>query len=175
MNCSKFGEKYLLYHYNELSADEMDEFRGHLESCPKCRSRYDEVVRVLDACTALPEAELGADASARISDNVRTALAKSRPSPAVTRMRLAALIAAGFIIFIGLFVLVSHLPQTGPVGTETAAMVLPSTSDTDDTAELAIDGETYSDEAVETEASADEDDMLDEQIHKLDKIIAMLD
>ena len=113
MTCSDFGMKYLLYHYNELAADEAAEFKKHLDECDLCRERYREVVEALDAVGTLDEPMLPAEREAHLKERIKEALAgkPARTGIPYHRNSLAtAIIAAGFLILIGLAAVLLSIP-----------------------------------------------------------------
>lgn len=73
-------------HHPEISAylDDMlaparrERLRAHLETCPLCRRRLDELQQMQQALRALPSPTLGFDLAARLEDRLRAAPARPR-------------------------------------------------------------------------------------------------
>ncbi len=198
MNCDEFGVKYLKYHFGELDEFEALDFKKHLEGCEACRAAYEEVVRLLEDVSGLDIPELPADRAGELKNAVLVkAAAKRKRQPfAIKRSNAAALLAAGVLILVCVAALlisvpsrttsdtikvaVSTAPETAGAAQETAAETEfvfdfeipvpgedPISSITEFSAWLANEwagtGETGSLETI------------DEQIERLDEIIAMLE
>jgi anti-sigma factor RsiW len=56
MDCRGFDKKKMLYLYGELSNEERDAVRDHLESCPRCRVELDGLKQTLELLKRAPEA-----------------------------------------------------------------------------------------------------------------------
>ena len=56
MDCKSFDKKKMFYLYGELSNEERDAVRNHLESCPRCRVELDGLKQTLELLKETPEA-----------------------------------------------------------------------------------------------------------------------
>ena len=56
MDCRSFDKKKMLYLYGELSNEERDAIKNHLESCPLCRVELDGLKQTLELLKRAPEA-----------------------------------------------------------------------------------------------------------------------
>lgn len=110
---------------DELTQAERDGLEGHLGSCPKCRTEYDEFARVLESAAALPRIEASADFMDRVLVRSRRAMtAPDLVREASSRWVPVAVAAAGAVlVFVAMFVgsnLQWKVPTSAPM-----AQVLP--------------------------------------------------
>ena len=56
MDCKGFDKKKMFYLYGELSNEERDAIKNHLESCPRCTVELDELKQTLELLKRAPEA-----------------------------------------------------------------------------------------------------------------------
>jgi anti-sigma factor RsiW len=100
---------------DELTQAERDGLEGHLASCPRCRTEYDEFSRVLEWTASLPRI----DASGELADRVlaRTRVATTAPDilrePRARWVPVAAA-AAGAVLVVALVLVGSNLQWRAP-------------------------------------------------------------
>ena len=124
MNCSMFGEKYLLFHSGELESVEENAFREHIETCETCRRRYDSVIGVLKGVKdSLSAGELSGEARKRSLYVMEKAI--SEPAVAAHRPAWGAvmLMAAGIVLFATAAIAVFlTAPKLTPIESSVAAV-----------------------------------------------------
>jgi anti-sigma factor RsiW len=74
MNCNRARHLFGACWDDELTQAERDWLEGHLASCPRCRTEYDEFSRTLELTAALPRVEASADLVERVLVRSRRAL-----------------------------------------------------------------------------------------------------
>ena len=109
---------------DELTQAERDGLEGHLGSCPKCRTEYDEFSRVLELTAALPRVEASADFVDRVL--VRSRRATTAPDvvrePA-SRWQPVAVAAAGAVLVVAAVLVASNLQWKAPASSQAPQVV----------------------------------------------------
>ncbi|HUU44726.1 MAG TPA: hypothetical protein VM118_03245 [Acidobacteriota bacterium] len=113
-------EQLILFHYKE--ADDADEIRAHLESCPTCRNAYQDLTRILGAVEKAPVPERDETFAAGIWERLRPQLWQPRSEKPVVvdarrgRWIAVAAVAAALILAFGLGRFLPHeSPQQAAV------------------------------------------------------------
>jgi anti-sigma factor RsiW len=110
---------------DELTQAERDGLEGHLASCPRCRTEYDEFSRALELTASLPRIE----ASAGLVDRV---LARSRHAPtapdlvpvASARWMPVAVAAGGAVLVVALALVGLNLQWRVPASSQPPRLVV---------------------------------------------------
>jgi hypothetical protein len=192
MTCSDFGEKYLPYIYGELEPAETGALHSHIESCEVCRRRLDEVKSLLDQVSAMKPPALPFERASELKSKIaaRAFSEPARREAAASRYyhRSFALVAAGVLILVAAVAAIIGMPQslsdpTGiPLPTATTvpaqevAYVLPENSEGKRYANVVEYSKWVSSTWAEcSAASCDPVEMLDNQISRVDEMIASLE
>ena len=61
MNCNNYEDKIISYIENELTSEEMAQFKSELDSNPDLRAQYDEMRNILISLNKMPKAEASSD------------------------------------------------------------------------------------------------------------------
>lgn len=81
MNCPQH-EEVSAYIDDMLTPAEQQQFAAHIQACPLCRARTDDLLALRQALRALPSPSLGFDLAARLGPQLHRG--KARPRPART-------------------------------------------------------------------------------------------
>jgi anti-sigma factor RsiW len=100
---------------DELTQAERDGLEGHLASCPRCRTEYDEFSRALELTASLPRVEASADLMDRVLARTRYAVtAPDVVRESGARWVPAAAVAAGAVLVVALVLVGSNLRWMTP-------------------------------------------------------------
>ena len=109
---------------DELTQAERDGLEGHLASCPRCRTEYDEFSRALELTASLPRIEASADLMDRVLAGARHATtAPDIVREAGVRWAPVAVAAAGAVLVVAAVLIGSRLEWKAPASNQTPQMV----------------------------------------------------
>ena len=111
---------------DELTQAERDGLEGHLASCPRCRTEYDEFSRALELTASLPRAEASADFMDRVlarSHRATTAPDFVRESGVRWVPVAAVAAAAGAALVVAVVLLGFNLQWRAPASSQPLQMV----------------------------------------------------
>ena len=110
---------------DELTQAERDGLEGHLASCPRCRTEYDEFTRALELAASLPRIEASADLMDRVLAGARRATtAPDIVREAGVRWVPVAVAAAGFVLVVAAMFIGSRLEWKAPASNQAPRMVV---------------------------------------------------
>ena len=110
---------------DELTQAERDGLEGHLASCPRCRTEYDEFSRALELTASLPRIEASAD----FMDRVLARSRRATTAPDVVReagarwVPVAAAVAAAVLV-VAVVLVGSRLQWRAPASSQPLQMVV---------------------------------------------------
>jgi len=110
---------------DELTQAERDGLEGHLASCPRCRTEYDQFSRALELTASLPRIEASAD----FMDRVLARSRRATTAPDVVREAGArwvpvAVAAAGAVLVVAVVLVGLNLQWKAPASSQTLQMVV---------------------------------------------------
>ena len=109
---------------DELTQAERDGLEGHLASCPRCRTEYDEFSRALELTASLPRLEASADFMDRVLARSRRATtAPDIVREAGARWVPVAAAVAGAVLVVAVVLVGLNLQWSAPVPSQTPRMV----------------------------------------------------
>lgn len=165
-NCSFYQQQIFDYFSDLLGEKESSALMSHIQSCPQCRSEFEELQAILDAASALPEKEVPhglkeavyqkledvTPAKAAISHKWRRLVSVAVPLVACAVLAIGIYQGGIYEKFVGSDNIISVVPETNNYSTDSATETNDTETADTETAAAPADNSSSADTKVTTKA-----------------------